>query len=208
MSKLKQAIAHQRELFTDTQHISHPYTDQHVNEISRRSLLIGAGLTGEDRTKYMALHTVGMRAIAKVQVRNSVDTHHDNGMIGTAGVEQLTPRWVEKLESLEYALGCFGCETTRSGDTAVTVSPVQVSVETASLEVLSCVLKPVHKFDVTGSMLRRIRAVVDGTYLEPVFAATQDTYETTAQDFTCLVMLSEEKNPGLRRELVETTNLR
>lgn len=208
MSKLKQAIAHQRELFTDTQYISHPYTNQHVNEIGRRSLLIGAGLVGEDRTKYMALHTVGMRAIASVQARNSVDIKHDNGMVGTAGVEQLTPRWVEKLESLEYALGCFGCETTRSGDTAVTVSPVAVEAETASLEVIACVLKPVHKFDVTGSLLRRIRAVVAGTYLEPVFASTQDTYAATAQDFMCLVMLAEESNPSLRRELVETTGLR
>lgn len=208
MSKLKQALADQRELFTDTQHISHPYTAQHVNELRRRSVRIGAGLTGEARTKYNAVQEVGLRAVAAVQKRNAIEVMHENSMVGVAGVQVGNPRWLDRLESLEYAIGSFGVECERQGDDTVTVKPLKssdVSIEAATARVGKRV-----KVALSGSLLRQARAVTEGTYLQDALNLDSDLKTFSKDDFQLLLGLCDEhvNASKLKATLLEAIGVR
>ena len=134
MTKLKEAVADITEMFREVATISHPYTDSHVLELERRCHRIGAGLSGEDRTRFDAVLRLGLVAVAEVQRRNATDTIEvvDGAFVTTAADAPLSgqPRWEEKLESLEFALSSFGLSSNRHGDDAIVVEPIKATAKT------------------------------------------------------------------------------
>src|ERR1035437_2314561 len=207
---LKVALAYQAELFTDTQFISHPYTDQHINELRRRSIRIGAGLTGEDRNKYVAVQEVGMRAVAAVQKRNHEEVVQSSGFVGVAGVESTSPRWLDRMESLEYALSAFGLSASRSGDNDVTLRPFHMTPETATVEAVAVVSKPVVKVKLVGSMLRRATALTDETYIHDALDTDKDLKKMSRDDMLLLMGLVNESNGNdqLKQTLLDAVGIR
>lgn len=209
-SKLRKALADQTELFTDTQHISHPYTQQHVNELRRRSVRIGAGLSGEERTRYNAVQEVGLRAVAKVVARNQVDVMHDNAMVGVAGVEVGNPRWLDKLESLEYAVSSFGLVCERNGDSTVTVKPIKLSCDTVTVEACAARTGKHVKVTLSGSTLRQAKAVTEKTYLSDALNTDSDLKTFSKDDFQLLLGLCDEHTgtSKLKTALLEAVGIK
>lgn len=201
---LKRALADQAELFTDTQFISHPYTDQHISELRRRSIRIGAGLSGEDRNKYVAVQEVGMQAVAAVQKRNSQEVVQDSGFVGVAGVQSTSPRWLDRMESLEYALSAFGLSVSRSGDDEVTVRPFHLTPETATVEAVAVVAKSVVKVKLTGSLLRRAKALTEETYIHDALDTDKDLKKLNKDDMLLLMGLVNESNGDGADQLKQT----
>lgn len=186
MSRLQEALSALTELLTDTQFISHPYTDSHVAEVRRRGVRIGAGLTTqEDRNKYTAVLEVGMAAVAKVQKRNSIDVPQSSTWVGIAGVESDAPRWEEKLESLEYSLGSYGLDFKRSGDDSLVVSAHvknYVDAKAVPAQVVASRLKQQNTVVLSGSDKKRAVAACEDTYLSSVVASDSDTINLGKDD--------------------------
>lgn len=198
--KLKHALADQRELFTDLKGISHPYTDEHVRALARKSMRIGAGLTGEARTKYETVHALGMRAAAAVQQRNAVDVvDTDTKMVGVAGVEAVTLRWEERIESLEYACSCYGLGTKRVSDTEVEVNACAFDEVPETVAAVAARCSSTVRLDLEPSTRRRVQKAVAGTFLESLFAKA--TVKVTASELGLVLDLCEEA--GLKRTRTE-----
>ena len=130
--KLKEAIGTVTDMFHEVGDIAHPYTDAHVRELGRRCHEIGACFAGEEATKFQAVVSVGMKAIAEVQKRNAHDTIEAvNGtFVTTAQGAPLSgaPRWEERLESLEFSLAAFGVQSERVNDDTLLVHTIPEAV--------------------------------------------------------------------------------
>lgn len=130
--KLTEAIGTVTEMFHEVGDIAHPYTDSHIRELGRRCHEIGACFTGEEATKFQAVVSVGMQAVAEVQKRNACDTVEliGNKFVTTAQGAPLSgaPRWEERLESLEFSLAAFGVPSTRVNDDTLQVQPIKETV--------------------------------------------------------------------------------
>lgn len=162
MSKdLKEALGDLKELIGDTKQISHPYTNSHVNETRRRAFRIGASLVGENHSRYLAVLEVGMKTVASVQKRNSEEILQDNSFVGVAGVLSDTPRWEDKLESLEFACASFGLNTVRDGDDGVVVS----ARTDAGTELIYSKLKSTNKVELLEHEKNKALKAVGNTFL-------------------------------------------
>ena len=150
--KLQEAVAAVTEMFHEVGDIAHPYTDSHVRELGRRCHRIGASLSGEDANRFQAIVGIGMAAVAEVVKRNAVDTIEvvDGQFTTVAGSAPLsgTPRWEERMESLEFALSGFGIEGDRVGDSAIAVRGFRATAKKTDANTYTYGLTPkdvIHK---------------------------------------------------------------
>jgi hypothetical protein len=150
--KLQEAVATVTEMFHEVGDIAHPYTESHIRELGRRCHRIGASLSGEDANRFQAIVGIGMTAIAEVGKRNAVDTIEfvDGQFTTVAGFAPLsgTPRWEERMESLEFALSSFGIEGERIGDSAIAVKGFRATAKKTDANMYTYGLTPkdvIHK---------------------------------------------------------------
>lgn len=205
MSKqLTEALANLKELIGDATQISHPYTNAHVNETRRRAFRIGAGLAGEEHSRYLAVLEVGMQTVTAVQTRNSNEILQDNSFVGVAGVQSDTLRWEDRLESLEYSMASFGLETTRDGDDGVVVAPAV----TAGQEALYTRLPAITVISLLEAEKHNAMKATASTFL--VNRIAQGTAKLDRDEAFLFLQLLDEANASckeLRRNILRDNKL-
>lgn len=169
--RLKTALANLKDLVDDVRNVVHGFTDAHVNETRRRAVRIGAGLIGEDHTKYVAVMEVGMQVVADVQARNT-EALNSNNAVAVAGIASDKPVWQDRLESLEYSLNAYGLQAQASCDDGFVVLPQAASASASTYEALRARLPDtmdLSSMEVVTS--RRVSAAVADTYLGTLIAS-------------------------------------
>lgn len=202
-NQLQEALADLKEMLKDTQHVSHPYTNAHIFEARRRAVRIGASLSGESHNKYMAVVEVGMNALACVQNRNSNDVIQKDGYVGVAGVEASTPRWEDRLESLEYSLASYGLQTKRNGDDGVIVLPGKTETVSASVLEARYGMAGSVGFDLEVLAAKHVRHAVAGTRLEDSISSGHNVLSYDDALLLLDLIGEYESEAGIESELVK-----